>query len=781
MRRYTAMITLVFAAAAVQAETIKKTYEFSPPRIHAAGGYQTISLPGTVQKGIPGEPLLPYQSVLLVLPPGEEVVSISVTGEGLRTFSGVFTLAPAQPARRFSDQDPGTFMLNKAVYAGDALYTAGNGTAFSTGYMNGVPVALSAFTPVQYNPARGSLAWYSRMTVTIETGPAPVPARLPAELSPLRRHRLTLAAQNAADLDMYPDRVSDAGDYEVLVITGDDYTDAFSELLSRYARRGLRGQVAGLGDIEAEAQGDDRQERIRNFIIQEYTAHGIEHVLLAGDEEIIPSRRFYCYVQSGSGVSSSSIPADIYYSALDGSWNTDGDGLWAEIGEDDLLPDVSVGRLPFSTATDLERMLHKLFMYQSQPVSGELRDPLLVGEKAWDDPLSWGADYLELLVGTRSDNGYTTTGIPEDHDISTLYDRQDGTWSAGLLIDEISRGHSYLYHSGHSNYNFNMRLSTYDIREENFAAIDGVTHNYLNIYSHGCNSGGFDANDCIGERMLTLEHFAVSYIGNSRFGWFNEGQTEGPSLHLNREFVSALYGDHITTIGEAHLLSKVRSAPWVNAPNQHEDGALRWCFYACNVLGDPAMPVWTDEPMAIDNEYLVSLDEAQGLAQLQLLSSGRPLEGYTCAIVQDSTLLATAVTDGSGMALLQLTPAAMDSAGTRLFVSGYNRPPLLLPLIEAPPEPLPERPALAGNYPNPFNLTTTIRYRLPAEAQVSISIYNIRGQLVTTLLDGRAGQGTQTVVWDGRDSSGRKVESGLYIVYMESGGSRNAHKVMLVK
>jgi hypothetical protein len=53
----------------------------------------------------------------------------------------------------------------------------------------------------------------------------------------------------------------------------------------------------------------------------------------------------------------------------------------------------------------------------------------------------------------------------------------------------------------------------------------------------------------------------------------------------------------------AHTISKIASAPWVTAPGQWEEGALRWCVYTCNVLGDPVMPVWTDQPVTLQKAF----------------------------------------------------------------------------------------------------------------------------------------------------------------------------------
>jgi len=119
------------------------------------------------------------------------------------------------------------------------------------------------------------------------------------------------------------------------------------------------------------------------------------------------------------------------------------------------------------------------------------------------------------------------------------------------------------------------------------------------MYSHGCLCGAFDEDDCIAEESVTIENWLAGGAFNSRYGWFNEGQTEGPSAHIHREFVSALYYDTMAyiRIGQTHMMSKIATAPWVTAPGQWETGALRWCFYCCNIFGDPAMEIWTDEPV----------------------------------------------------------------------------------------------------------------------------------------------------------------------------------------
>ncbi|PKN79540.1 MAG: hypothetical protein CVU48_04990 [Candidatus Cloacimonetes bacterium HGW-Cloacimonetes-1] len=88
---------------------------------------------------------------------------------------------------------------------------------------------------------------------------------------------------------------------------------------------------------------------------------------------------------------------------------------------------------------------------------------------------------------------------------------------------------------------------------------------------------------------------------------------------------------------------------------------------------------------------------------------------------------------------------------------------------------------LEGNYPNPFNPETTIRYSLKEAGPVSIRIYNSRGQLVRNLVNKDLPKGHHSVVWDGRDDQGKGVSGGIYLYQMSAGQFSYARKMLLVK
>ena len=94
---------------------------------------------------------------------------------------------------------------------------------------------------------------------------------------------------------------------------------------------------------------------------------------------------------------------------------------------------------------------------------------------------------------------------------------------------------------------------------------------------------------------------------------------------------------------------------------------------------------------------------------------------------------------------------------------------------------LPQTFALYANYPNPFNPNTTIRYDLPGEGAVRLSVYNLSGQKIRTLLDGPQVAGVHRVAWDGKDETGIQVASGIYLYRLETEEGSLVRKMMLLK
>jgi hypothetical protein len=98
-----------------------------------------------------------------------------------------------------------------------------------------------------------------------------------------------------------------------------------------------------------------------------------------------------------------------------------------------------------------------------------------------------------------------------------------------------------------------------------------------------------------------------------------------------------------------------------------------------------------------------------------------------------------------------------------------------------PIAPEPGKLILHQNYPNPFNPSTTISYNLPKTGPVRMDIYNIKGQLVKTLVNQTMLAGTHSVVWDGKDENGRVASSGVYFYRMITPDKVLTNKMLMIK
>ncbi len=88
---------------------------------------------------------------------------------------------------------------------------------------------------------------------------------------------------------------------------------------------------------------------------------------------------------------------------------------------------------------------------------------------------------------------------------------------------------------------------------------------------------------------------------------------------------------------------------------------------------------------------------------------------------------------------------------------------------------------LTGNFPNPFNPTTTISFSVKEAGHVSINIYNMKGQLVKTLMNEHLEAAYHSAVWNGKDNSNKMVSSGIYFYKMRSGNYTSTKKMILMK
>jgi len=154
-------------------------------------------------------------------------------------------------------------------------------------------------------------------------------------------------------------------------------------------------------------------------------------------------------------------------------------------------------------------------------------------------------------------------------------------------------------------------------------------------------------------------------------------------------------------------------------------------------------------------------------------------DGPLCCVGIDHSWVGDVNGDGINDVLLSACYSNIEGNdyGRSIIQSGWVDPVSADDQSEIVPDEL----ELRQNHPNPFNAGTRIEFTLPRDGYTELRIYNLLGELVTTLVQQPLATGTHSVIWDGRDSEGDLAASGIYFYHLLSGDYVSAKKMMLLK
>jgi hypothetical protein len=589
--------------------TVEKTYQFSEPQIGAVrtdeASLYSVKMTDAPSVGKVGWPALPAVRAQLLLPYGSQLRSVKVQ-PGEEVALGVdFLVEPVAPPTKLSEvpQSLPPLQFDSAVYSSSDPVHASFYDLVGVQSFRGYQIVILRLYPVQYVPATGRVSYYPRLTVLVETEPAP--DRVTTFRGVSRDAELVRQlVDNPEVVTSYP--FTTGGERQVgglLIITLSSLTESFEPLKAFHDAEGIPTEIR---TITGDVGGSDPQT-IRDYIRERYLIDGIDYVLLGGDDEFVPAPDLW--VQAWTTVETA-MPGDFFFGCLDGTFNFDGDQYWGEPtdgdggGDVDLIAEVYVGRASVSNPVEAERFVNKTISYL-QSDDPYLRKALLTGEYlAYGGMKAYGAYGMEELKDGSADNGYSTVGIPSNlFEVDELYDRDwpGHDWPQSEIVARINAGQNFITHLGHSNQSISLKLSILDLSL--------LTNDKLCfIYNLGCHAGWFDGGDCWAEQItVKMDGGAFAGVMNARYGWV-EGtididRADGPSLRLAREFWDAVFSETEgkTRLGEANHDSKEDNL-W-----RIDIGANRWVYYETNLFGDPTVEIKL--PRSLRFDYLESLPE----------------------------------------------------------------------------------------------------------------------------------------------------------------------------
>jgi hypothetical protein len=669
---------VAIASGPAAAEELTFHYTFAAPLWESAPftpGYEIPSIAGTRTLGQAGEPLLPIGAARILLPPGEEIVSVRVVPEAVAEVSAHLP-APAQKEYPLSFEGPIAPTLPKAaIYSSDALFPTEAGALASVQIYRGHRIAYLDLFPVRVRPASRQAEFVSGLRVEITTAPdenARARSATTFRGDDATRAWLAHNTDNPQMADRYAEAqargllprpvhavdplrggpqagrslVNPADTYLHVIITSQALVPIFAPLAADRTAKGLPSTIVTVNDIYASYTGRDNQERIRNFILDAYQNWETEYIFFAGDIDVIPNRDCYCYViDEGTPMETNSLCCELYYGGLDGTWNDDNDDRWGEVEEADLVPDIHVGRVCADNATEAQNYITKVLRYERQPVVNEVESASFYGEYLWEG--TYGDWYMEEIRLGASTWGYTTAGVPLDWNTTTYYE-ETGSWSGTNFINKMSSGCHMAHHLGHANETYDVKVYVSDV--PSFTA-NGITHTYNFGYSQGCYAGDFDETDCIHEEFLNSPTGFVAWIGNTRYGFGVHYTTNGSSQYYHRQFVDALFGEGLNELAAANDDSRTDNVPYIAYESN------RWVHYEVTAFGDPSMPIWTARPRTPQLDHAGVFVLGMTSYDVTVSAQGQPVAGArVCLWDEAGTCYGFGVTNAAGDVTIGVAP-----------------------------------------------------------------------------------------------------------------------------
>jgi hypothetical protein len=631
-----ALSLFVFVPAILLAGTVAYTLNTSPAavRFSTSNGFDVVELPQGNAVPDPGKPSLPEVAVTLVVPADARVTGVTVTPVST-TELGTYNVAPAQPAYPLSKQAAAWVSPDAQVYSSNAPFPTNTLLGYHAGSAAGFRVVSVRVSPFSLRPQSGQLSLNAKLRIGVDYVDGMDETRT---LTPEQRDRalagMRSLVKNPEDLERFSPLAANLGLPEIayLIITNDALAPEFVPFAEYRTSRGLRAEIRTEEWIDRNYEGRDLQEKTRNLIIDYFEHRGLSYVLLAGDNDEVPCRRIRVSVGEETG----NIPTDLYFGDLDYSWDSNQNDLFGEMSDSvDFYADVIVGRASVDRASQVQNFIAKVKTYEGNPATDYIKRNLLPSGWLWQS-IGYHGKFVNDSIANLTPSGWTDVKMENPPGAQAVQDSFDNGFA---LFDPAGHGNSGgVYHENGTPIYLSGNASQQHNRRR-----------YTIMTSLACDPGDFEAEDCCAEVALNCDSAGcIGVMMNSRFGWGTPPQM-GPSEKLCVRFYDHLFNSHEFVIGVTHSRSREEYAGAA-----HSNSLWRWCMTEFNLLGDPAIDIWTEAP----GQLTVSAVDTISTGGQDLAVAVTPaFAGALVCAWKDDEVFATGQTDGSGHVNLAVHPA----------------------------------------------------------------------------------------------------------------------------
>jgi len=614
----TLFLQLTMVLLSVQASDISFSLDPSDVEFTEFHGEEVLYLPGAAIPFENGEPGLPGVNYSMVIPQGTMLENVQVQVLSTVELPGIHRIAPSF-SLPLNEQIPAIIPHSNSYMGGS--FPSAYIQNINTGNKTGFRIASFNFVPFLWNAATGKLTVITEAVLTPVTSSDPDAPRLALSDRQIAfaRNALEETVQNPEMLHSYaPVSVGGLDGPPWVVIADETHETTLQPLVDlRAATHG--SQFVSTQWIYDNYTGRDTQEQIRNYLIDAYENQGLIYALIVGDYG--ETTRVSMLNIGGNTMDA---VADLYFSDLDGDWDSDGDSNFGELNDGlDYYTDIYVGRFSTDVPTRLEKMVSRTVAYETAAPSGSWQTTaLLAGAGLWPESGYWGSficDSIDLR-------------IPESWTVHKLY--ETAASHPNNQIDLYNAGVSYSSPTGHgfqSGIYWYYHPPTDIISAANYT---DLTNDDTPIVFHSiaCLAGNIKNVASIAERlMFAPAGGAVAVMFNSENGW-GAPPNMGASEWLELYFAIVLFEQEEYEIGVTHALSKDQFKAEVSISMQN------WVLQENNLLGDPALRFIAGQ-MGIEEE-----ESSPSVTPLISAPSPNPVAG-TCAISFDLPVSGTVSID----------------------------------------------------------------------------------------------------------------------------------------